>query len=113
MNDLLTVFEKKLLHVVSVLNLLGLDTFNTEQAAHFMNRSVSKFKETAKTLAIPFYDCDGIKTFRKSDVISAREREREKQWQQLENGGNTHTFVGTKGTRQQGSSKNTALRSVR
>ena len=65
-------------------DLRGLDYFNERMAAYFMTRSLSKFKQTAKTLGIPYFVVDGIKTFRKSDVVSAMERERLKQWQHSE-----------------------------
>ena len=105
-------FEKKILHLTSTLNLLGLDTFNTEQAAHYMNRSVSKFKQTAKTLRIPHFVSNGIKTFRKSDVVSAQEKERLTQWQHTENAAKRRISAGTRKIPSQGSSKKNVNLSV-
>jgi len=45
-------------------DLRGLDTFSQPQAAHYMNRSLAKFKQTVKLLGIPHFYVDGIKTFR-------------------------------------------------
>ena len=86
-------------------DLRGLDTFNEKQAAHYMNRSHSKFKKTAKSLGIPYYVVDGIKTFRKTDVFLAMERERLNQWQHTESAVKQDISAGTKTIQQQGCRK--------
>ena len=65
-------------------DLRGLDTFSQPQAAHYMNRSLAKFKQTVKLLGIPHFYVDGIKTFRKIDIQAAVEQERHKQWRASE-----------------------------
>lgn len=51
-----------------------------EEAAHYMCRSLSKFKQTEKVLHIPSFLVDGIKMYRKIDIKLVIENEINK-WQ--------------------------------
>ena len=76
------------------LDLRGKDYFTQAEAAHYMCRSYSKFRDTVKSLKIPYFMVDGVKMFRKIEIQGAIEEERLKQWQHSANGGGPGIFAG-------------------